>query len=110
MKWIWIIALIVIGIIAAVFAYEYLTVGIGHLPSWVPGHVAAASPVNGKCPKGYHLKNGLCYEAGKMHKRGAFAALIAIVAFVAAGWLIYKNREADKVTAGGAAAGTANPA
>jgi hypothetical protein len=92
MKWIWIILLIIVGIIAAVFAVEYLTVGIGHLPSWVPGHGTPVPPVNGKCPGAYHLSDGRCYETGHMHKRGALAALIAIVAFVWAGWLIYKNQ------------------
>ena len=74
MKWFWIIVLIVVGIIAAVFAFEYLTVGIGHLPSWVPGHAA--------------------HKRGHEHKRGAIAALIALAAFVGAGYLIYRNQKA----------------
>ena len=72
MKWLWIIVLAVIGIVAAVFAFEYLTVGIGHLPSWVPGHAA--------------------HHRGHMHKRGAIAAVIAIAAFAGAGYLIYRNQ------------------
>ena len=76
MKWFWIIVLIVVGIIAAVFAFEYLTVGIGNLPSWVPGPVA--------------------HHRGHMRKRGYLAAIIAIAAFVGAGWMIYKNRLADQ--------------
>ncbi len=76
MKWLWIIVLIVVGVIAAVFAFEYFTVGIGHLPSWVPGHVA-----------GKH---------GHLHKRGLIAAVIAVLAFAGAGWLIYRNVQADK--------------
>jgi hypothetical protein len=80
MKWLWVIVLIVVGIVAAVFAFEYLTVGIGHLPSWVPGHVAG--------------------QRGHLHKRGYAAALVAVVAFVGAGWLIYKNQAAAKLGTG----------
>jgi uncharacterized membrane protein YebE (DUF533 family) len=76
MKWLWIIVLAVVGVIAAVFAFEYLTVGIGHLPSWVPGHAA--------------------HKRGHLHKNGAVAALIAVVAFAGAGWLIYKNQRTAK--------------
>ena len=96
MKWLWIILLIVVGIIAAVFAYEYLTVGIGHLPSWVPGHVATKAPVDGKCSAGYKLKDGICYATGRAHKRGYLAAIIAVAAFVGAGFLIYKNSQDAK--------------
>jgi hypothetical protein len=84
MKWLWIIVLIVVGVIAAVFAFEYLTVGIGHLPSWVPGHAA--------------------HHRGHERKRGLLAAVVAIAAFVGAGWMIYKNQQADKAAA--AAAGS----
>jgi len=76
MKWLWIILLAVVGVIAAVFAFEYLTVGIGHLPSWVPGHAA--------------------HKRGHLHKDGAIAAVIAIAAFAGAGWLLYKKIQADK--------------
>ena len=79
MKWFWIVALIVVGIVAAVFAAEYLTTGIGHLPSWVPGH--------------HHG------ERGHMRKRGYAAGLVAIVCFAGAGWLIYKDRKGDKTAA-----------
>jgi len=72
MKWFWIILLIVVGIVAAVFAYEYLSYGIGHLPSWVPGN-----------HPGKH---------GHERKRGYLCVLVAIVAFAGAGWLIYKER------------------
>ena len=81
MKWFWIILLIVIGIAAAVFAYEYLTVGIGHLPSWVPG----SHP----------------HKRGHEHKRGYVCAVIALAAFVGAGWLIYKDRTAANSPAAG---------
>jgi hypothetical protein len=79
MKWFWIILLLVVGIIAAVFAFEYLTVGIGHLPSWVPGHAA--------------------HKRGHERKRGAVAAVVALAAFIGAGFLIYKNQVASKANA-----------
>ena len=47
MKWFWIIVLIVVGVFMAVLGFEYLTVGIGHLPAWVPGnapHKRGAAP------------------------------------------------------------------
>jgi hypothetical protein len=87
MKWFWIILLLVIGIVAAVFAFEYLTVGIGHLPSWVPGHAA--------------------HKHGHLHKRGVVAAVVALAAFVGAGWLIYRNVQADKAAGVAAANNTA---
>lgn len=76
MKWVWIGLLIVVGIVAAVVSIEYLTTGIGHLPSWIPGHQAG--------------------KRGHFNKRGYGAALIAVVAFAGAGWLIYKNQQAGK--------------
>jgi len=82
MKWLWIILLGVVGIVAAVFAFEYLTVGIGHLPTWVPGHVA--------------------HEHGHLHKRGYLAALIAVLAFAGAGFLLYKKIQGDKDAAAAA--------
>ncbi len=88
MKWLWIILLAVVGVIAAVFAFEYLTVAIGHLPSWVPGHVA--------------------HHKGHMHKRGAIAALIAVVAFAGAGFLLYKKVQEDRTEAAVEAATSAN--
>ena len=79
MKWFWIVVLIIVGIVAAVFAGEYLTTGIGHLPTWVPGHHAG--------------------HRGHMKKRGYAALLVAILAFGGAGWLIYKNMQSDKAAA-----------
>ena len=76
MKWLWIIVLLVVGIIAAVFSFEYLTVGIGHLPSWVPGNAP--------------------HHHGHMRTRGYLAAIVAIAAFVGAGWRIYQTQLADK--------------
>ena len=85
MKWIWIIVLALVGVVAAVFAFEYLTVGIGHLPSWIPGHVAG--------------------KRGHLHKRGLIAGIIAVAAFAGAGWLIYKRVQDDKNAAAVVAAG-----
>ena len=70
MKWIWVILLAIIGILAAIVAVEYLTVSIHALPSWIPGHHAQ--------------------RRGHYHKRGAGAALVALIAFVAAGYLAYR--------------------
>ena len=95
MKWLWIILLIIVGIVAAIFAYEYLSTGIGHLPSWIPGHVTAKAAVDGKCPNSAHLSNGMCYTKGHERKRGYLCLLIAVAAFVGAGWLIYKERGAS---------------
>lgn len=71
MKWIWVIILAIIGILAAIVAVEYLTVSIGHLPSYIPGHKL----------RGH----------GHYRKRGAVAAVIAFVALVAAGYLTFRN-------------------
>jgi uncharacterized membrane protein YidH (DUF202 family) len=79
MKWIWVILLVIIGVIAAIVAVEYLTVSIHALPSWIPGHKA-----HGK---------------GHYHKRGAIAAVIAFVAFVVAGYLTYRFMQARPATA-----------
>jgi len=80
MKWLWIIVLIVVGIIAGLLAFEYLTVGIGHLPAWVPGNAP--------------------HKRGHMYKRGYLAAIVAVAAFAGAGWLIYKNQKAAKAAGG----------
>jgi hypothetical protein len=82
MKWIWIAVLIVVGVIAGILAFEYLTNSIGQLPSWVPGHVSVRK------------------TRGHMHKRGYAAAIVAVGAFAGAGWLIYKNQLAAKATRG----------
>lgn len=83
MKWLGVIVLTVIGIVAAVFAIEYFTVMIGHLPSWIPGHTS-------KLHHG-HLKYG------HYRKRGAISAFIALLAFAGAGFLTYRNvKSADK--------------
>ena len=85
MKWVAVIVLAVIGVLAAIVAIEYFTVQIHSLPSFIPGH----RPVS-----------------GHYHKRGAVAALIAILAFVGAGVLVARIRraEAGPAVASGSAA------
>jgi hypothetical protein len=86
-KWIWVILLAIIGILAAIVAVEYLTVSIHHLPSWIPGHKP--------------------HKRGHYHKRGAIAALIALIALVAAGYLAYRfTRHPDGGTSDTAATGS----
>jgi hypothetical protein len=80
MKWIWVIVLVIIGILAAIVAVEYLTVAIHALPSWIPGHKRTGR--------------------GHYHKRGAVAAIIAVVAFVIAGYLAYRNLRLQPADAG----------
>jgi hypothetical protein len=63
--------LVIVGVIAAVYAFEYLTVSIHALPSWVPGK--------------HHGR-------GHYHKRGAVLAVVAVACFGAAGYLIYRAR------------------
>jgi hypothetical protein len=74
MKWVLVIALAVIGVLAAIVAIEYFVVPIHSLPSYIPGHKATA---------------------GHYRKRGAGAALVAVVAFVAAGMLAVRFRRED---------------
>ena len=80
-----IIVLIIIGVIAAVYAFEYLTVSIHALPSWVPGK--------------HHGR-------GHYHKRGAIFAVIALACLGGAGYLIYRPRS---VTGGSPDTPTATP-
>jgi uncharacterized membrane protein YidH (DUF202 family) len=70
MKWIGVIVLVIIGILAAIVAVEYLTVSIHSLPSFIPGHHAG--------------------KRGHYHKRGAVAGFVAVVAFAVAGYLAYR--------------------
>jgi H+/Cl- antiporter ClcA len=79
MKWIGVIILVIIGILAAIVAIEYLTVSIHSLPSWIPGH-----------------KTGHYKGRGHYHKRGAVAAVIALAAFVAAGYWAYRITRAGR--------------
>jgi uncharacterized membrane protein YidH (DUF202 family) len=78
MKWVLVIVLAIIGVLAAIVAIEYFTVTIHSLPSYIPGR----RPVS-----------------GHYHKRGAVAALIAVVALVAAGVLAARFRRADAAPA-----------
>jgi uncharacterized membrane protein required for colicin V production len=80
MKWIAVIVLVIIGVLAAFVAIEYLTVAIHALPSYIPGHKAG-------------------HGHGHYRKRGAFAALIALIAFVVAGYLAYRIVKVDGGTA-----------
>lgn len=76
MKWPWIIVLLVVGVLASLLAAEYLSVSIHALPSFLGRH----------------------HGRGHYRKRGAGAALIALIAFAGAGYLIYRGRQADKST------------
>ncbi len=84
MKWVLVVVLVIIGVLAAFVAIEYFTVPIHSLPSYIPGH----RPVR-----------------GHYHKRGAIAALIALVAFVAAAMLAVRFRRQDTATQGPSSAG-----
>ncbi|MGD0393690.1 MAG: hypothetical protein ABSC41_13715 [Acidimicrobiales bacterium] len=92
MKWLWVIVLVIVGILAALVAIEYLTISIHAIPSFMGRHPGR----------------------GHYRKRGALAALIAVIAFVAAGYLIYRTRRADKLAlaaaGGGPAVASAAPA
>ena len=72
MKWIGVVLLAIIGVLAAVVAIEYLTVPIHSLPSFIPGRHRGVN--------------------GHYHKRGAGAAVISLAAFVAAGYWAYRIR------------------
>jgi uncharacterized membrane protein YidH (DUF202 family) len=88
-KWLWVILLAIIGILAAIAAIEYLAVSIHQLPSWIPGH---------KNIKGHY------------HKRGALAAVIAVVALGAAGYLTYRFTRGQGSGAAGGVTPTTTPA
>ncbi len=88
-KWVGIIVLVVVGIAAAVFAFEYLTVAIHALPSWVPGK--------------HHGR-------GHYHKRGAILAVVAIACFAGAGYIAYRARAKGGASGTGSAVPPAAPA
>ncbi len=88
MKWLGIIVLLVVGVLAALVAIEYFTVAIHLLPSFMGRH----------------------HGRGHYRKRGAGAALIALIAFVAAGYLIFRMRRADKAAVAIAAPASVAPA
>jgi len=83
MKWILVLVLAIIGVLAAVVAIIYFTVPIHSLPSFIPGH--------------RHIY-------GHYRKRGAGAALVAVVALVAAVVLGLRFRRQDAGTGPGTAA------
>lgn len=90
MKWIGVAILTIIGVLAAIVAVIYLSVPIHSLPSFVPGKHAGG---------------------GTYHKRGALAAVIALVAFAAAGGLgMYFRRLMPGSYPSRSRAGTAAPA
>lgn len=78
MKWIIVIVLAVIGVLAAIVAIEYFVVPIHSLPSFIPGHR---------------------HTPGHYRKRGAAAALVAVVTLVAAGMLAVRFRREDSAPA-----------
>jgi hypothetical protein len=90
MKWIWVILLVIIGVFFTYMAATYLTVSLGHLPHWFPGH---------KIPTPHHHK-----LRGHYRKGGAATALLAIIAFVAAAWIAFRKPKQ------GASAATTTPA
>jgi hypothetical protein len=88
MKWPWIIVLLVVGVLAALLAAEYLSVSIHALPTFLGRH----------------------HGRGHYRKRGAGAALVALIAFAGAGYLIYRGRQAEKSTGATATAAVPAPA
>jgi hypothetical protein len=84
-----IIVLIIVGIVAAVFAFEYLTVSIHALPSWVPGK--------------HHGR-------GHYHKRGAVLAVVAVACLGGAGYLFYRARSSRGDSGAAPVAPVATPA
>ncbi len=85
-KWVLFAVLVVVGILAAIVAVEYLTVSIAKLPSWLPGH--------------HHAH-------GHYHKRGYAALVVAIVAFGFAAYLVVTIRRGS--TSATAVTGAAAP-
>jgi drug/metabolite transporter (DMT)-like permease len=82
MKWVGVIVLVVIGVLAAIVAIEYFTVQIHALPSFIPGQQAL--------------------KYGHYRKRGALAALIAVAAFVVAAILAVRILRSERATAASA--------
>jgi hypothetical protein len=85
MKWVGVIILAIVGALAAFVAIEYFTVQIHALPSYIPGQVAL--------------------KYGHYRKRGAVAALIAIIAFAGAAFWAYRIWRSDQAAAPTASAG-----
>jgi uncharacterized membrane protein len=91
MKWIWVIVLVIIGVFFTYVAVVYLTTSLHALPSYFPGHL-----------------NG--HGRGRSHKRGAIAALIALLAYLGAAYLAYRVVRADRVGGSGSATGSGSSA
>ncbi|MGD0314133.1 MAG: hypothetical protein ABSC90_16905 [Acidimicrobiales bacterium] len=91
MKWIWVIVLVIIGALATFVAIEYLTTSIHALPSYIPGHEAG-------------------HKHGHYHKRGAAAAVVALLAFLGAAYLAYRVVRENKAGGPGAAVGSGSSA
>ena len=63
MKWLPVVILAIIGVLAGILAFEYYFVSIHSLPSFVPGHRSAN---------------------GHYHKRGLLSAVVAVAALAGA--------------------------
>jgi hypothetical protein len=95
MKWIGVIVLTIIGILAVIVAVEYLTTPIHSLPSILGGKTAL---VHGHPPRGHY------------HKRGYVAVVVAVIAFGGAiFWAIRLRASGGTGGATPATAGTAAP-
>jgi hypothetical protein len=90
MKWIGVIVLAVIGVLAAIAAVEYLTLPIHSLPSVLGGKHALVH--------GQHVR-------GHYHKRGYAAVVVAILAFGGAIYWAIRIR-AEGASGSGSPAGT----
>jgi hypothetical protein len=88
MKWIGVIILAVVGILAAIVAVEYLTTPIHSLPSIIGGH----------------------HTRGHYHKRGYAALLVAVVALGGAVYLTLRIRRTETGAPAVATADTPAPA
>ncbi len=77
MKWIGVIVLAIIGILAAIVAVLYLTEPIHALPAMLGGKTAL---VHGHKPRGHY------------HKRGYAAVVVAVVALGGAAYWAYRIR------------------
>jgi hypothetical protein len=90
MKWIGVIVLTIIGILAVIVAVEYLTTPIHSLPSMLGGKTALVN--------GHHVR-------GHYHKRGYVAVVVAILAFAGAIYWAIRIRAAGGTGTGSGPAG-----
>lgn len=79
-KWIGVIVLAVVGLVLAFVAIEYLSQPISKVPSYLGGH----------------------HARGHFKRRGEAAAVLAVIAFAAAGYLAYTITRKPKPAATGA--------